>query len=271
MRILFIGDIYGRSGREALEKYLPTLKEKLSPDVVIVNAENSCHGRGITPSIAKGMFEWGADCLTGGNHIWGQKDIIPYIQNEKRLIRPINLPPESPGVGATLITLTDGRTIKVIHALGRVFMEPLDCPFRMVEAEAKKKILGQHVNAIFVDFHAEATSEKMAMGHFLDGRVTAVVGTHTHVPTADAHIMEKGTAYMTDAGMTGDYNSVIGAEKAGPVRRFTTKMPGERMTPAKGEGMLCGALIISDDNTGLAKSIEPVRMGKGLQETMPVL
>ena len=269
MRILFIGDIFGRSGREALEQHLPTLRERLHPDVIIVNGENACHGRGINETIAKSFFEFGVDCITTGNHIWDQREVIPYIQKEKRLLRPINFPNGTPGNGSCTLQLADGRKIKIINAMARLFMDPLDCPFLSVDKEIETSRLGDNVNAIFLDFHGETTSEKMAMGHFLDGRVTGVIGTHTHIPTADAHILEKGTAYMTDAGMTGDYNSAIGAEKAGPVKRFYNKMPGDRMTPAKGEAMLCGALIVSNDHTGLATSIEPVRIGKGLSETMP--
>lgn len=269
MRILFIGDIFGRSGREALENHLPDLRARLKPDIVIVNGENACHGRGINEKIAKEFFEWGVHCITTGNHVWDQREVIPYIQREARLIRPVNFPAGTPGKGVYDFRLSDGRVMKIINAMGRLFMDPLDCPFLAIDKILERERLGETAQAVFVDFHAETTSEKMAFGHFLDGRVSAVIGTHTHVPTADAHVLENGTAYMSDAGMTGDYNSVIGAEKAGPVKKFYNKMPGERMSPAKGEATLCGVLILTNDKTGLAQAIEPVRIGPPLKEAMP--
>lgn len=269
MRILFIGDIYGRSGREALAKYLPVAQEKLKPDVVIVNGENAAHGRGINEKICKGFYELGVDCITTGNHIWDQREVIPYIQNSKRLIRPLNYPEGTPGSGVTEVRLDDGRRIKIINAMGRIFMDPLDDPFRKVAELVDKERFGQTTNAIFVDFHGETTSEKMAFAHHFDGRVSAVVGTHTHVPTADARILEKGTAFLTDAGMTGDYDSVIGADKHVPIQRFVTKMPSDVMRPASGEGTMCGVFIVTNDNTGKASNIAPLRMGPHLQEIMP--
>lgn len=269
MRILFIGDIYGRSGREALAKYLPLAQEKLKPDVVIVNGENAAHGRGINEKICKGFYELGVDCITTGNHIWDQREVIPYIQNSKRLIRPINYPQGTPGKGITEVRIDDGRIIKIINVMGRIFMDPLDDPFKAVAEVVDKERFGQTTNAIFVDFHGETTSEKMAFGHHFDGRVSAVVGTHTHVPTADARILEGGTAFLTDAGMTGDYDSVIGADKHVPIQRFLTKMPSDAMRPAGGEGTMCGVFITTNDNNGKATSINPVRMGPHLQETLP--
>lgn len=269
MRIVFIGDIMGRTGREALEQHLPSIQERLSPDVIIVNGENACHGRGINEKIAKHFFSLGVDCITTGNHIWDQREVIPYIQAEKRLIRPINFPAGTPGNGAADIRLADGRVIKVINAMGRVFMDDMDDPFTGVMKEVQQVRMGQQVSAIFVDFHAETTSEKMAFSHYLDGKVSAVIGTHTHVPTADAHVMKGGTAFQCDAGMTGDYDSVIGVEKHVPIQRFVKKMPGERMSPAKGDAMLCGAMVVTNDNTGLAQSIEPLRIGQGLSVTWP--
>ncbi|MFP4314335.1 MAG: TIGR00282 family metallophosphoesterase [Alphaproteobacteria bacterium] len=269
MRILFIGDIYGRSGREALAQYLPHLREKLNPDVVIVNGENAAHGRGINEKICKGFYDLGVDCITTGNHIWDQREIIPYIQQSKRLIRPLNYPAGTPGSGVCELRLDDGRIIKIINAMGRIFMDPLDDPFRAVSEIIDKERFGHTANAIFVDFHGETTSEKMAFAHHFDGKVTGVVGTHTHIPTADARILEKGTAYLTDAGMTGDYDSVIGADKHVPIQRFVTKMPSDSMRPANGAGTLCGVFIVSNDNTGKAKEIAPVRLGPHLKEEMP--
>lgn len=269
MRLLFIGDIYGRSGREALAEYLPVLKNKLSPDAIIVNGENAAHGRGINEKICKGFYELGVDCITTGNHIWSQRDVIPYAQRSKRLIRPINYPPGTPGQGVCEVRIDDGRILKVINVMGRVFMDPLDDPFRRANEVMEKESLGKTAHAIFVDFHGETTSEKMAFGHHFDGRVSAVVGTHTHIPTADARILENGTAYMTDAGMSGDYDSVIGADKHVPIQRFLTKMPSDVMRPASGKGTVCGAFIITNDNTGKAVSIDPVRMGPHLKEVLP--
>lgn len=269
MRILFIGDIYGRSGREALAEYLPKLTDKLTPDVVIINGENAAHGRGINEKICKSFYDLGVDIITTGNHIWSQREVIPYLQTSKRLIRPLNYPAGTPGRGMSEHQLTDGRKIKVLNVMGRVFMDTLDCPFTGVQNALKNDTLGRTAHAIFIDFHAEATSEKMAFAHFVDGKVSAVIGTHTHIPTADHHILSNGTAYMTDAGMTGDYNSVIGADKAVPINRFVKKMPGDQMRPASGAGMLCGALIETNDNNGLAKSIDPIRIGCGLSEVLP--
>ncbi|MBX2834491.1 MAG: TIGR00282 family metallophosphoesterase [Micavibrio sp.] len=270
MKILFIGDIYGRSGREALETHLPTLKEKLNPDAVIVNVDNASHGRGITDKHAEEFFSLGVDCLTGGDHVWDQRQIIAYIGRQPKLLRPINFSETVPGVGALKVRTDDGRTCLVIHALGRVFMNPMNDPFAAVNKIVETNKMGRDVDAIFVDFHAEATSEKMAMGHYLDGRVSAVVGTHTHIPTADNHIMKGGTAYQTDAGMCGDYDSVIGARKDIPLHKFVKGMPGERMIPANGDATLCGCLIETDDNNGRAKSIKPIRLGGVLAQELPI-
>ncbi len=268
MKILFIGDIYGRSGREALEKHLPTLKEKYDPDITIVNGENAAQGRGITRKICEQMYEMGADVITAGNHVWSQREIIPHLDKEKRLLRPINFPNNVPGNGAYIFQTQAGQRIKVIHALGRVFMEPVENPFTFIDKEIENDRIGQNIDAIFVDFHGEASSEKMAMGHYLDGRITGLIGTHTHIPTADYHIMENGSAFMSDAGMTGDYDSVIGARKDIPLTKFIKNMPGEHMIPAGGEGTLCGA-IISVKANGKAKSIHPIRMGGILNQSLP--
>lgn len=271
MRIVFIGDIMGRSGREALEKHLPVIREKLEPDMVIVNGENSSNGAGITDKVCAQYYEWGVDCITTGNHVWDQREIIPYIARDPRLLRPLNYPPGTPGSGIYRHRIADGRVVMVINAMGRLFMDTLDDPFRGLQEALANERLGRTAAAIFVDFHAETTSEKMSLAHYLDGRVSAVVGTHTHIPTADAHVLVGGTAYMTDAGMTGDYDSVIGVEKEIAMYRFVKKMPGERMRPAKGEGTLCGCLVVTDDKTGLALSIEPIRLGGRLAAVMPQL
>lgn len=269
MRIVFIGDIMGRSGREALEKHLPRVREELEPDVIIVNGENATNGRGINIKTCKQFYELGVDCITTGNHIWDQREIIPHITKDKKLLRPMNFPPKTPGNGSYKHKLKDGRTITIVNAMGRLFMDAIDDPFRAIDEFLKDEKLGRDTNAIFVDFHGETTSEKLSFAHYIDGKVTGVVGTHTHVPTADTHVMEKGTAYQTDAGMTGDYNSVIGVEKEIAMHRFIKKMPGERFRPASGAGTLCGCLIVSNDKTGKAKSIEPIRLGGILPEIMP--
>jgi metallophosphoesterase (TIGR00282 family) len=269
MRILFIGDVMGRSGRDALAQYLPDVKMQLKPDVVIVNGENAAHGTGIVDKICREFYESGADIITTGNHVWDQREIILTIDRDPRLLRPINYPKGTPGRGFIVHQLLDGRKILVANAMGRVFMDPLDDPFAALNDLAERHVLGLHVQAAFIDFHAEATSEKMAAAHYLDGRVSAVVGTHTHMPTADCQILSGGTAYQTDAGMTGDYDSVIGVQKDVPIQRFTRKMPTERMQPADGPGTMCGTFIITDDKTGKATAIAPVRKGPRLSETMP--
>lgn len=269
MKIVFIGDIFGRSGREALEQHLPTIKQRLSPDVIIVNGENAANGKGITEKICKEFYDWGVDVITSGNHIWDQREVLSYIDRDKTLLRPINFPKNTQGNGSYIFTTDEGKKICVINAMARLFMEPLDDPFRKLHKLLKTIKLGQDVQAIFVDFHGEATSEKMALAHYLDGRISALVGTHTHIPTADYHIMPGGTAYQTDAGMTGDYNSVIGVQKDIPVNKFVKKVPGAPMKPASGPAMLCGTYIETNDATGLATRIDPIRIGAGLKETFP--
>ncbi len=271
MRILFIGDVFGRSGREALEKYLPIVKAKLKPDVVIVNGENAASGAGITDKICKQFYEFGVDCITTGNHVWDQREIMSYIDRDKRLLRPLNFPDGTPGKGIYRYELEDGRSITILNAMARLFMESLDDPFRKTKDMLDKEKLGKTSTAIFIDFHGETTSEKLSYANYFDGQVSAIIGTHTHVPTADAHILSNGTAYMTDAGMTGDYNSVIGVQKHIAMNRFITKMPGEKMKPADGPGMMSGCFIITSDKTGKAERIEPVRQGAVLSETLPDL
>tara|TARA_R110001592_G_scaffold16881_8_gene71565 strand:- start:31719 stop:32537 length:819 start_codon:yes stop_codon:yes gene_type:complete len=270
MRILFIGDIMGRAGREALEKYLPKLKTDLNVDVAIINGENAAHGRGITEKFCNQFYEWGADIITTGNHVWDQREILKYITRDPKLLRPANFPkPATPGNGFYLHELLDGRKILVVNMMCRLFMDPLDDPFACMEDILSEYKIGLNCNAIFVDLHGEATSEKMAFGQHFAGRISGVVGTHTHVPTADAHIMNGGTAYMTDAGMTGDYDSVIGIKKETAITKFTRKLPGEHFIPASENMTLCGVLIVTSDNTGKGQAIAPVRIGDTLHETMP--
>jgi 2',3'-cyclic-nucleotide 2'-phosphodiesterase len=266
MRLIFIGDVVGKSGREAVAAHLPSLRERHSPDVVVVNGENAAHGFGITQDIYNALRDAGADVVTLGNHAFDQREALVFIEREERLIRPCNWNAGCPGRGSTLVTTSKGQRVLVINAMGRVMVEPsLDDPFAALDREVETCRLGRDCDAILVDFHAEATSEKMAMGHFLDGRASLVVGTHTHVPTADHRILSGGTAYMTDAGMTGDYDSVIGMDKAEPLQRFLRKLPVERMRPAEGEAMLCGVMVDTDETTGLAVAIAPIRIGKGLE------
>ena len=269
MRILFIGDVVGRTGREAVAASLPRLRAALRIDLAVVNAENASHGFGLAPDMAAALFAAGADVITLGNHAWDRKEIIPYIAENPRLIRPLNYPPGTPGAGSVVVTLGDGRKALVLQAMGRLFMDPMDCPFRGSADLLSRYRLGASVQAIVADFHAEASSEKMAYAHTFDGQVSFVVGTHTHCPTADAQILPGGTAFQSDAGMCGDYDSVIGMTKDNAALRFWRKMPGERLGPAEGPATLCGVFVETDDTTGLALRIEPVRVGGRLKQTMP--
>ncbi len=271
MRILFLGDTVGRVGREAAIAALPVLRRTLRLDLAVVNAENASHGFGLAPDMADALLAAGADAITLGNHTWDRREIIPYMAQQPRVLRPLNFPPGTPGAGSVVVTLADGRRALVLNAMGRLFMDAIDDPFR-----GTAELLGRHrlgaqgtVQAILADFHAEATSEKMAFGHSFDGLVSCVVGTHTHVPSADTRILPGGTAYQTDAGMCGDYDSVIGMGKAGAAARFWRKMPGERLAPAEGEASVCGVFVETDDATGLALRVEPVRQGGGLAQAMP--
>ncbi len=268
MRILFLGDVMGRSGREAVAKHLPMLKQVLKPDVVIINGENSAHGIGITKDICLELYALGANCITTGNHVWDQREIIPHIDRDEKLLRPINFPKGTVGKGIYIYQTDSGEKIAIINAMARLFMDPLDDPFAILDATVKELKMGQGVQAIFIDFHGEATSEKMALAHYLDGRVSAVVGTHTHMPTADGQILPGGTAFQSDAGMCGDYNSVIGVRADISVHRFTKKMPGERMVPADGEATVCGTFI-ETNSKGLAVRMEPVRVGPRLLPHIP--
>ncbi len=270
MNILFCGDVMGRSGREALTTHLPALRRELSLDFVIANGENAAHGFGMTEKTCAEIFAAGVDVITGGNHTWDKAEIIPLMNSDSRMLRPANYPKSVPGRGVGLYTDGAGRRIKVINIMTRLFMELLDDPFAALERElppaAPKK---SGFEALIIDVHGEATSEKMALGHFADGRATLVVGTHTHVPTADAFLLNGGTAYQTDAGMCGDYDSVIGMQKQASIGNFLRKVPRERMSPAEGEGTLCGVFVASDTATGLATTISPVRRGGRLAPQSP--
>jgi hypothetical protein len=271
VRVLFLGDVVGRSGRDAVKTHLPELKSGLELDFVVVNGENAAGGFGITRKICEEFFALGIDVITTGNHVWAQTETLGFIDQEKRLLRPHNYPPGTPGTGAGTFVLGDGRKVTVINLLGRVFMEALDDPFAALEAELATVRLGAGAGAdfILVDLHCEASSEKTALGCVLDGRVSAAIGSHTHVPSADARILPGGTAYQSDAGMCGDYDSVIGMVKDEPIRRFQRKIPGGRFAPALGPGTLCGVFIESDDASGLARRIAPVRLGGQLQAALP--
>ena len=267
MRLLFCGDIVGRSGRDAVKTQLPRLRREWALDFVIANGENAAGGFGITGKICDELFGAGIDVITGGNHSWDQREALSVIEREPRLLRPQNYPPGTPGRGAAVFNAGAGRKVLVLNVMGRLFMDPLDDPFFCVEAELKAHRLGRTVQAIVLDVHAEATSEKMAMGHVVDGRVSLCVGTHTHVPTADHVILPGGTAYQTDIGMCGDYDSVIGMDKAIPIARFTRKLPTERLSAATGDGTLCAVFVETDDATGRARQIVPVRIGGLLSPT----
>ncbi len=269
MRVLFLGDVLGRSGRDAVTAMLPQIRSLLGIDFCVVNGENAAGGFGITEKICRTFYEAGVDVVTTGNHIWDQREVIGTIDQDPHLLRPANFPQGTPGRGAKLYQVADGRRILVVNLMLRLFMDALDDPFAVIEKELSTRTLGQQAAAIIVDMHGEATSEKMAMGHFLDGRVSLVVGTHSHVPTADAQILTKGTAYQSDAGMCGDYDSVIGMQKESAVLRFVRKMPGERLVPAEGPATLCGVVVDIDDRTGLASRIDPIRVGGRLQQAWP--
>ncbi|MDP5327756.1 MAG: YmdB family metallophosphoesterase [Paracoccaceae bacterium] len=265
MRILFLGDVMGRAGRAAVVEHLPGLRRDLRLDFVVVNGENATGGMGLSGDHARALLAAGADCLTLGDHAFDQKDMLAFIEKEPRIIRPLNYSRMAPGRGARLFEAA-GRKVLVVQALGQVFMKrPFDDPFSAVDAVLKTHPLGGLAQAIVVDMHCEATSEKMAMGHWCDGRASLVVGTHTHVPTADVQILGAGTAYQTDAGMCGDYNSVIGMEKTEPMRRFLTGMPKDRFQPAVGPATLAGVFVETDDRTGLARSVRMIRVGGRLE------
>lgn len=269
MRLLFLGDIVGRPGRNAVIERLPGLRDRWSLDCVVINGENSAGGFGITEAICEEILAAGADAITLGNHSWDQRETLVFIERQPRLLRPVNFPPGTPGRGATLIDTRSGARVLVVNVMGRLYMDPLDDPFAAVDRELETCPLGQVADAVVVDVHAEATSEKEAMGHYLDGRASLVVGTHTHVPTADHRVLAGGTAYMSDAGMCGDYDSVLGMQKEEAIRRFLQKTPGTRLEPGLKEGTLSGIAVETDDRTGLARRVAAVRLGPNLEETWP--
>lgn len=266
LTILFIGDVFGKSGRRALDRHLGPLKQAYALDMVIANGENGAGGIGITPGVATELFQVGVDVITTGNHIWKYKEIFEYIDQNNRLLRPMNYPPGAPGKGFVLFTTLSKMRVAVLNLSGRVFMEALDCPFQMADRFLDRVRLGRDVDAIIVDMHAEASSEKGAMGYHLDGRVSAVLGTHTHIPTADHHILPKGTAFQTDVGMTGCYQSVIGMKAETVMPRFLRQMP-THFEQMQGEGTLCGTLVTLAKESGLCQAIKPIRLGAQLSNT----
>ncbi len=269
MRILFIGDIVGRSGRAIVNERLPALVRDWKLDLVVANGENSAGGFGITEAIYRELLDAGVDAVTLGNHAWDQKEALVFIERAPRLIRPINYPTGTPGRGAAVVEAKSGARVLVVNAMGRIFMEPLDDPFAAVDHELSACPLRQGADAIIVDFHGEATSEKQAMGYFCDGRASLVVGTHTHVPTADLRVLAGGTAFMSDVGMTGDFDSVIGMAKDEPLQRFLRRVSTSRFEPASGPATLCGVAVETEPATGLATRVGPVRLGGGLEQAKP--
>ena len=260
MKIFYCGDIVARSGREVVLENMVKIKEEYKPDVVILNVENAAHGFGVTAGICRDFLEKGADILVTGNHFLNQRDIIPFLDSCKVIIRPANIPENNPGRGFVKYELPNGQTILVVQLLGRLFMEAVDCPVQTIDNILKNYTLGQNINAVFVDIHAEASSEKMSLAYYLDGRVSCVAGTHTHVPTADARVLPEGTAYITDVGMCGNYDSVLGFDKEAPINRLRRHFTADRLTPAVGKGILFGILVETDDKTGLAKNISQIKI-----------
>ncbi|HEX9461492.1 MAG TPA: TIGR00282 family metallophosphoesterase [Alphaproteobacteria bacterium] len=270
MKVLFCGDIVGRSGREVVLARVPELRRRLDLDFVFANGENAAGGFGITAAIAREFYDVGVDCITTGNHVWDQREIISHIGGDPKLLRPMNFPKATPGRGVGTYTIRGNRQVVVVNVMTRLFMDPLDDPFAALEAALAQHRLGAGgAAAILIDVHGEATSEKQALGHLVDGRASLVVGSHSHVPTADSRVMPGGTGYQTDAGMCGDYDSIIGMKKAVATQRFVRKMPGERLSPAEGPGTLCAVYAELDDATGLARKVAPVRIGGALLPALP--
>ncbi len=270
MRLLFLGDVVGRTGRRAVFEELPRLRERYKLDFVAVNGENAAGGFGITEAILQELLDVGADAVTLGNHAFDQKEALVFIERHERLLRPINYPPGTPGRGAGLFKAANGADVLVINVLGLIFMPELDCPFRAAEREVEACGLKRGADVILVDFHAEATSEKQAMGYFLDGRASCVVGTHTHAPTADERVLPRGTAFISDIGMCGDYESVLGMDTGEPLNRFLTKIPRGRFEPATGPATISGLAVDIDDATGLALRAAGLRLGGVLAHTEPL-
>ncbi|HWB46287.1 MAG TPA: TIGR00282 family metallophosphoesterase [Hyphomicrobiaceae bacterium] len=270
MRLLFLGDVVGRSGRKAVLEQLPGLRARYKLDFVVVNGENSAGGFGITEAILEELLGSGADVVTLGNHAFDQKEALVFIERHERLLRPINYPPGTPGRGAGIFKAANGADVLVINAMGLIFMPELSDPFRAVEAELAACPLKQGADAIVIDFHAEATSEKQALGHFVDGRASCLVGTHTHTPTADERVLPHGTAFICDVGMCGDYDSVLGMEPQEPINRFLTKIARGRFEPARGPATISGLAVEIDDATGLATRVNGLRLGGVLAPTEPL-
>jgi metallophosphoesterase (TIGR00282 family) len=269
MRILFIGDIVGRSGRTVVTQRLPGLVSDWKLDLVVINGENAAGGFGITEAIYQELLDAGADAITLGNHAWDQREALVFIERAPRLVRPINYPSGTPGRGAAMIEAKNGARVLVINAMGRIFMDPLDDPFAAIERELSACALKSGADAIIIDMHCEATSEKQSMGHYVDGRASLVVGTHTHVQTSDHRVLSGGTAFVSDVGMTGDYDSVIGMAKEEPINRFLRRIPSARFEPPSGPATLCGIAVETDDATGLAARVAAVRLGGILEEAVP--
>jgi hypothetical protein len=270
MRFLFLGDVVGRTGRKAVIETLPRLRERYKLDFVVINGENAAGGFGITEAIADDLLDAGIDAITLGNHAFDQKEALVFIERQPRLIRPLNFPEGTPGRGSGIFKARNGAEVLVINALGRIFMDALDCPFRAVEQEIAACGLKKDADAICIDMHAEATSEKQALGLLLDGRVSCVVGTHTHVPTSDARVLPGGTAYMSDVGMCGDYNSILGMQADEPINRFLSRIPKGRFEPASGPATISGLAVEIDDATGLATAAKALRLGGALAPTEPL-
>jgi len=269
VRLLFLGDLVGRSGRTTVIERLPGLIADNRLDFVVVNGENAAGGFGITEEILGQVLGAGADVVTSGNHVFDRREALVFAARQERLLRPVNFPAGTPGRGAGMYMARNGANVLVINAMGRVFMEALDDPFAVLDKEIAACPLGEQADAIVVDFHAEATSEKQALAHHLDGRVTLLVGTHTHTPTSDYRVMPGGTAYQSDVGMCGDYHSVVGMNHEEPLRRFIEKVPGERFSAAGGPATISGLAVEVDDATGLATAVAPLRLGGVLSQTIP--
>ncbi len=269
MRLFFVGDVVGRSGRRIVAERLPGLVAQWKLDFVVINGENAAGGFGITEAIYQDLVDAGADAVTLGNHAWDQREALVFIERAPRLIRPLNYPAGAPGRGSAMISARSGAQVLVINVMGRVFMEALDDPFAAIERELAAVSLKSDADAIIIDIHAETTSEKQAMGHFADGRASLIVGTHTHAPTADHQILPGGTAFISDVGMTGDYNSVIGMAKEEPLVRFVRRIPAGKFEPAMGPATLCALAVETDDATGLARHLAAVRLGGRLESARP--
>ena len=268
MRLLFVGDVVGRSGRAAVIEQVPLLRARWSLDFVIVNGENAAGGFGVTESIIEDFLAVGVDAVTLGNHAFDQREALVFIERQPRLLRPANYPPGTPGRGAAIVENAGGARLLIVNLLGRIFMDALDDPFAALDRELTASPLGQACDAVLIDVHAEATSEKSALAYFADGRASLVVGTHTHVPSADHRILAGGAGFVTDVGMTGDYDSVIGMEKEEPLRRFTRRIASGRFEPALGPATLCG-VAVEIGPEGFASAIAPVRIGGLLSAAEP--